>query len=238
MCALLTLGSVVVACGPQDSRTADVAAEGGASTDCPDRTRPPAPENGSGHGDYFPPYKTLDELTGASELVVLGEVIETGRGDVSGAQPAHAGFQFLAVTLEIIETYRGQISGDEVAYNESGWSLGPPEEATTEADVHRAQAGDCGFYFLTRGGPGDAPAFHLTSIQGKFIAEDEDGLFAGYERSDPLSDELAAMSFTEFREAVRAASERTEGTSAREVECRQAGPRPTHCGSLEGGGVR
>lgn len=236
ICLLVTVGSLAGACGLQDSGTAEVAAQGNDSAQCPDRPRPAAPETGFGHGDYFPPYTSLDELTGASELVVLGEVTEVGRGEVSGAQPGHPGFQSLAVTLQIIETYRGEVTGDEIVYNENGWNLSPPEEPTTEADVHRAQVGDCGFHFLTRAGPGETPAFHMTSIQGKFIAEGANGLFAGYERSDALSDELASMSFTEFRDAVRAASERMEGTSAREVECRQVGPRPAHCGPLEGGG--
>jgi hypothetical protein len=226
------LGAVATACGSESQRI-DAAAGSGQSVDCPSRPRPAAAEPGDGHGDYFPPYTTLDDLTGASDRVVLGEVVEVGRGEVLGAQPGHAGFQTLAVTLHVLETYRGDDVGERLVFHEGGWDLAKPEQPTTEADVHRSRAGDCGFYFLTtRQGSDeqDASMFSLTSVQGKFIGEGDDGVFAGYERSDPLSDELAAMSFSDLRAAVRAAAQRMHSTSAQEVECRQRSPRPTHCG--------
>lgn len=206
----------------------DAAAQPDEAIDCPDRPRPPAPEERSNTLSSPMLYSSLDDLTGASELVVLGEVTEVGRGEISGAQPGHAGFQSVAVTLKVKEVYRGEASGDTVVFHESGWSLGPPEQPTTEAGVHRSQVGDCGFYFLATAEPGSA--LSLTSIQGRFIAEGEDGIFAGYEQSNALSDELAAMSFTELRAAIEEAAERMKDTSARDVACSQPGPRPLRCG--------
>ena len=232
--SVLLVAAALASCGGQDpSRvaTGHTADQG----ECPDRPRPVAVDPGSGHGDYFPPYRSLDDLTGASELVVLGTVIDTARGPVSGAQtPVFGGFQVMIVTLDVMETYRGDQDA-EVLFYESGWKVGPPDEIDAENGVHRSRVGDCGFYFLTRGEPqpGDPPEFRLTSIQGKFIAEGESGVFAGYERSDPLSDELAAMSFSEFRDAVQASAERMRGVPPREVECRQAGPIPHYCAGPE-----
>lgn len=228
MCLAVALIVLGAGCGADSTDEVRTATSSVPTNDCPDRPRPAPPEPGSGHGDYFPPYKSLDDLTGASDVVVLAEVTETARGEISGAQPGHGGFRAMVVTVEVIETYRGTGVGDEIAFIEGGWSVGPPEQATTESGVHRSQPGDCGFYFLVR--DSEADIFNLTSIQGRFLAEGEDGLFAGFERSDPLSDELAAMSFTEFREAVQAAAERMEGTSPSEVKCRQQPPRPAECG--------
>lgn len=222
---LVVLGAGCRSEGVEEVRTATSSVP---TSDCPARPRPVPPAPGSGHRDYFPPYKSLDDLTGASDVVVLAEVTETARGEISGAQPGHGGFRAMAVTLKVRETYRGTGASDEIVFIESGWSVGPPERATTESGVHRSQAGECGFYFLTR--DPEADTFSLTSIQGKFIAEGEDGLFAGFERSDALSDELGAMSFTEFRRAVQAAAERMEGVSPSDVKCRQHPPRPVECG--------
>lgn len=228
LCLTVSIVGLVGGCGSDASEELETAPGSAPAVDCPTRPRPAAPETGAGHGDYFPPYKSLDDLTGASDVVVLGEVTKVGRGAISGAQPGHGGFQAMAVTLDVLETYRGDV-GDEVVFNEGGWSLGPPERPTAEAGVHRAAPGDCGFYFLRR--DIHANALALTSIQGKFLAEEADGLFAGFERSDPLSDQLAAMSFTQFRGAVKAAAKRVDGVSPRDVECRQSGPRPVECGA-------
>lgn len=232
---VLIFGAVAVAVsgGGDESTRLDTATRGDEAVDCPTRPRPPAAEPSGGHGDNFNNYTTLDDLTGASHLVVLGEVTEVGPGEITGAQPGHAGFQLLAVTLKVKEIYRGELSEGTVVFHESGWSVGPPERPTTEEGVHRSGVGDCGFYFLTRGGAGGVHG--LTSIQGRFIAEGDDGVFAGYEKSDPLSDQLAAMSFSELRAAVKDAAERMKDSTSRDIECRQPGPRPQSCGRTDGG---
>lgn len=228
--ALLVLAAMT-ACGAETEATVDTAANSDTSIDCPDRPRPPAQEGRPNTLGLRMLYPSLDELTGASEIVVLGEVSEVGRGEVSGAEPGlHGGYQSMSVTLNVKEVYRGPVSDETVVFNEAGWSLGPPEQPTIEAGIHRSQVGDCGFYFLSRGEPGSqATALSLTSIQGRFIAEGEDEVFAGYEQSNPLSDELAAMSFSELRVAVQEAAERMKEISAREVHCSQPGPRPAGC---------
>lgn len=227
---LIGSGAAALALRSPDGRDGatdlDAAAQPDEAIDCPDRPRPPAPEEGSNTLSSPRLYSSLDDLTGASELVVLGEVTEVGR-EVSGAQPGYGGFQSPAVTLKVKEVYRGEVSGDTVVFHEYGWSLGPSDQPTAEPGVHRSQVGDCGFYFLTR--PDSDSVFFVTSPQGRFIAEGQDEVFAAYERSDPLSDELAAMSFSELRSAVKESAERMEDVSPRDVQCRQPGPTPDHC---------
>jgi hypothetical protein len=138
-----------------------------------------------------PRMATLAELVAASDVVVQGRVVETGRGRTFG-EPGGRTIVSRLVTLRVDTVLAGTAPATgALLVEEEGWlddgsplvvdGLSPTEE------------GDSGIWFLAAGGDPDVPAYVVVGAQGRYLAEDGRLVGAAGEGPDPLASELASL---------------------------------------------
>lgn len=136
-------------------------------------------------------YRTVDELAGASDLVVRGRVAEVRRGRVVG-EPG-AGIESRVVVVDVAEVLRtgsgASTTGTTVAgptrllVEEEGWL----DDGTPIAvnGVPPLQVGDEAVWFLLSATDGALPAYITVNSQGRFQLL-PDGRLRGGAPTDPL----------------------------------------------------
>jgi hypothetical protein len=153
----------------------------------------------------------LDELVGASDLVVVGRVIadEDGRtfgNPGAGRSDARSAIRSHVLTLRVDRVLRGAeatadhaLDTDAVVLVEEEYALGDGTPVRVDG-MRRGRTGDRGVWFLTASTDPDFPAYALVNAQGRFLFARGD--VRGGDRTDSLVRSVERMDPTQLRDAV------------------------------------
>ncbi|NLD75436.1 MAG: hypothetical protein GX643_02095 [Acidimicrobiales bacterium] len=144
-----------------------------------------------------PTARSLDELVGASDLVVEAAVVSSAEGRWFG--DGDAAILSRLVTLQVRQVLVGSTStASTILVEEEGWTAdGTP---LVVDGLAAAAEGDRGVWFLVDGGDPDVGAYVVVSAQGRYLLSD--GGLVGASGGDPLVSVLSSMTAAELREAV------------------------------------
>lgn len=149
-----------------------------------------------------PTYATLDELVGASDVVLRGTVagVERGRWFGSGA-PGESRIQSRLITVEVDEVLAGGApTGEAILVEEEGWLAdGAPIVVDGAPSV---AVGDDAIWFLVEGGDPELAAYVVVNGQGRYVVDD-DGRLTGATGTDPLVTSIEAREVDAFGDALR-----------------------------------
>jgi hypothetical protein len=153
-----------------------------------------------------PRHASLDELVGAADLVVRGEVEGTERGRPFG-QPGGATIVSRLVTLRVDDVLAGTAPrAGTVLVEEEGW-LDDGRALVVDGAGPSAE-GDAGIWFLTEVDDPDLPVYTTVGAEGRYLvasADDDDSL-VGADNDDPLIAELAGRGLDGLAGAIRSAA--------------------------------
>jgi hypothetical protein len=143
---------------------------------------------------------SLQDLVGASDLVVRGRVTAAERGRWFG-QPGGGRIRSRLLTLEVDEVLRGTPRGEasSLLVEEEGWTDdGRPLVIDGAVPTQR---GDEGIWFLVDPGDEDTGAWIVVSAQGRYL-RDAGGDVRGARGTDPLVADLASGSLEELADRI------------------------------------
>lgn len=192
----LALGAAVVV-----SQRGD---EGGSSPPSAPSDEPGEPEELVEVTSDAPRYATLDELVGAADLVVRGEVASTERGRAFG-QPGGTTIVSRLVTLQVDEVLAGTApQAGTVVVEEEGWL--DDGRALVVDGAAPTRTGDAGFWFLVEVDDPDLPVYTTVGAAGRYlVGPDDPERLEGADNDDPLVAELVARTPDELAAAIRTA---------------------------------
>jgi hypothetical protein len=149
-----------------------------------------------------PTYATLDDLVGASDVVLRGTVVavERGRWFGSGA-PGESRIQSRLITVDVDEVLAGAApTGEAILVEEEGWLAdGAPIVVDGAPSV---AVGDDAIWFLVEGGDPELAAYVVVNGQGRYVVDD-DGRLTGATGTDPLIASIEAREVDAFGDALR-----------------------------------
>jgi hypothetical protein len=165
-------------------------------------------------------FTDLEELVGASDLVVIGRVIadEDGRtfGNPSGSgSRAPSAIRSHVLTLRVERVLAGAVESTDatntnntnntemVVLVEEEYSLGDGTPVRVDG-MRRGRVGDRGAWFLAAGTDPDFPAYALVNAQGRYLFGGR--TLRGGDRTDMLVRSVERMSPTRLQDAVVAAA--------------------------------
>lgn len=198
----IPLAALCVACGATDDQ---------AGVD-PGSMRPEAAPGAASEpptGGFSEPARceTLDELVIAADTIVVGEVTKIERAAAEGEGEAR--FEPNRIRLAVQEVLKGA-PHESISFLSDGFNArGEPVHIE---GVPRNKVGDRGIYFLSASGDPSAEESTniLTNPQGRFFRNGED-VEPGHRRDDGLSREQSEKSFSELRQDILDAVNRTKG---------------------------
>lgn len=177
-----------------------------------DRAAPPAPSDpvrGAPDTVVLPAESsvhasTLAELVGASDSVVIGRVLGTGRGRLV-AGSSGGGIVTRLVRLQVEEVLAGAEPGDELVVEEPGWLTDGTAVAVN--GIPGSEVGDLGIWFLVRSTDPEAPYYAVINDQGRYLVDPHDETrFRDVPVADPLIDELERQDPIILRHQVQEAA--------------------------------
>lgn len=149
-------------------------------------------------------FGSLEEMVAASDVVVVAEVVEVGRGAYMGEEPGR--LQLRDVALRVSEILRGNAGKENLKFVETGW--GSKGAELVIEGYPTSVVGQEGIYFLGPKVPDGSPSagsHSLLNSQGRFFRTGgKDELKPG-NKENGLSKQLAARGFNKLVEDIRKA---------------------------------
>ena len=147
-----------------------------------------------------PVFATLEELLGASDLVVRGRITDVQRGRWFGEGGDGARIRSRLASLEVDEVLAGTPRGEtgRLLLEEEGWT--EDGRVLVIDGAVPTQLGDEGIWFLTDTGDATTGAWIVVNAQGRYL--DVDGELQGARGDDPLVAELASGSLDELADRI------------------------------------
>ena len=146
-----------------------------------------------------PAFASLQELAGASDLIVRGHVTSTARGRRFG-DPGGSAIESRLVRLRVDEVLRGTLPEGEqtVLVEEEGWT---EDGRPLVVDGARpTQEGDAGIWFLTATGDDTSGSWIVVNAQGRYLQDGDE--LVGAEGDDPLVADLSAGSVDDLADRI------------------------------------
>jgi hypothetical protein len=143
-------------------------------------------------------FATVEQLVGASDLVVEGHVVATETGRVFGEASAAADDESSAIrsritTLQIDTVLRGTSSQATLLIEEEA-TLADGTPVRVDG-MRPGEVGDRGVWFLVASRDPDFPGYVVANAQGRYLRGPRDTLRGG-DRTDPLVRAIEAEGFT------------------------------------------
>lgn len=148
-------------------------------------------------------FGSLEEMVAASDVVVVAEVVEVGRGAYMGEEPGR--LQLRDVTLRVSEVLRGN-AGETLKFVETGW--GSKGAELVVEGYPTSVVGQQGIYFLGPKMPDGSPSassHSLLNSQGRFFRTGGKNELTPGNKENGLSKQLAARGFNKLVEDIRKA---------------------------------